>query len=186
MKKAIVTTRKRVGTTERRRRTMVRCIVAPPMAAARSASHGSPAYRIRAAANTRGDGNSHFDLGFVMAGLVPAIHAVRPSLASKVSSSGAAWMAGTSPAMTNGGSSHSKMRRALRNPRDAFDDGIAPRRRRILDAVGRGEPLACGFRLRLVARMDERQRRGRGDLSAKPSQLRKADRRIDRIGGPAA
>jgi hypothetical protein len=36
----------------------------------------------------------------VMAGLVPAIHAVTRSLTGKVFRSGAAWMAGTSPAMT--------------------------------------------------------------------------------------
>jgi|HubBroStandDraft_1064217.scaffolds.fasta_scaffold901399_2 hypothetical protein len=36
----------------------------------------------------------------VMAGLVPAIYAVTRPLASNVLCSGAAWMAGTSPAMT--------------------------------------------------------------------------------------
>jgi hypothetical protein len=38
--------------------------------------------------------------GLVMAGLVPAIHAVPPAQTSKVLFKGAAWMAGTSPAMT--------------------------------------------------------------------------------------
>jgi hypothetical protein len=39
----------------------------------------------------------------VMAGLVPAIHAGPPPRTSNVVRKGAAWMAGTSPAMTRGG-----------------------------------------------------------------------------------
>jgi len=38
-----------------------------------------------------------------MPGLVPGIHAQKPSPTSKVVCNGAAWMAGTSPAMTSKG-----------------------------------------------------------------------------------